>query len=367
MNDLRWFSGRRVFVTGHTGFKGAWLCLWLQRLGADVTGYSLAPDPNGLFDVSSISDGMRSLEHDVRDRVSLERALLACDPEVVFHLAAQALVRKSYADPFESFSTNVMGTVNILDISRRCPNLKAIVNVTSDKCYENNGSGRPFDETDPMGGHDPYSASKGAAEIAATGMVRSFYAGSNGNGETQAHVASARAGNVIGGGDWADDRIVPDLMRAAFSGDAAFIRNPNATRPWQHVLEPLHGYLMLAHRLGTQGRDFVGGWNFGPDDDQTVTVGTIVQAISKLWPAVASEFAQISDGPHEANFLALDCTKAKRQLGWEPMLSLGETLDMTTSWYRTLNDCPKAAPDLAGKQIDDYETKLATRHKVTAK
>ena len=366
MNDFQWFSGRRVFVTGHTGFKGAWLCLWLKRLGAEVTGYSLAPDTGGLFDVSSVSVGMRSLEHDIRDRAALERALLECDPDVIFHLAAQALVRRSYADPYESFSTNVMGTINILDISRKCRNLKALVNVTSDKCYENDGGGRPFVETDPMGGHDPYSASKGAAEVAAAGMVRSFYSGSNTGDGSSAHVASARAGNVIGGGDWADDRIVPDLMRAAFSGQAAVVRNPGATRPWQHVLEPLRGYLMLAHRLGTQGQAFTGGWNFGPDDDQTVTVGTIVQAISGIWPAIAGEFAQVPDGPHEARVLALDCTKAKGKLGWQPTLSLEETLEMTTSWYRTLHDSPKTAAGHADKQIDEYETRLAATDKVTA-
>lgn len=350
---LDWFGGRRVFVTGHTGFKGAWLCLWLQRLGAEVTGFALpAPEP-GLFRLADAGADMVSVTGDIRDRAALASALRRAAPEVVIHMAAQALVRRSYADPVESFATNVMGTVNLLDIARDLPGLRAVVNVTSDKCYANDGSGRAFAEDDPMGGHDPYSASKGAAEIAAAGMVRSFFGG-------QTAVASARAGNVIGGGDWAADRIVPDLMRAAAAGRPAAVRRPGAVRPWQHVLEPLRGYLMLARALAMQGQAFAGGWNFGPAAADAVPVRDIAEGLARRWPAVRPDYAQAETGPHEAAVLRLDCTRAARRLGWWPVLGLADALDLTAAWYRGAQENPAAAGALARQQIDAYETRLMT-------
>ncbi len=346
-----WFRGRRVFVTGHTGFKGAWLSLWLQKLGAEVTGFALPALEPSLFRVSDVGSGMRSIEGDIRDRAVLEAALRAARPEVIIHMAAQALVRRSYADPVESFATNVMGTVNLLDIARDLPGLRAVVNVTSDKCYENDGSGRAFVEGDPMGGHDPYSASKGAAEVAAAGMVRSFFSGSTA-------VASVRAGNVIGGGDWAADRIIPDLMRAAAAGATAAIRRPDTVRPWQHVLEPLRGYLMLARGLAGQGQAFAGGWNFGPVAADAVTVREIADGVARRWPAVRPDYASAETGPHEAPVLQLDCTKAARDLGWLPVLRLADTLDLTVAWYRGAQENPAGAARLARDQIETYETWL---------
>jgi CDP-glucose 4,6-dehydratase len=346
-----WFQGRRVFVTGHTGFKGAWLSLWLQKLGAEVTGFALPALDQSLFRVSDVGAGMESILGDVRDRAALEAALRKARPEVVIHMAAQALVRRSYADPVESFATNVMGTVNLLDIARDLPTLRAVVNVTSDKCYENDGSGRAFQESDPMGGHDPYSASKGAAEVAAAGMVRSFFSGSTA-------VASVRAANVIGGGDWATDRIVPDLMRAAAAGTTAEIRRPGAVRPWQHVLEPLRGYLMLAHELAEKGQAFAGGWNFGPAAADAVTVREIADGVARRWAAVRPDYPAAETGPHEAPVLQLDCTKAARDLGWRPVMGLSDTLDLTVAWYRGAHEDAGTATRLARDQIDIYEAWL---------
>ena len=384
-----WYAGRRVFVTGHTGFKGAWLCLWLQRLGAEVTGFALPPEGPSLFDSAGVGAAMRSITGDVRDRAALERALRAAGPEIIIHMAAQSLVRRSHEAPAETFATNVMGTVNLLDAARSLPDLRAVINVTSDKCYENDGAGRPFTETDPMGGADPYSASKGAAEIAASGMARSFYSGAGGAAGSPAHVASVRAGNVIGGGDWAADRIIPDLMRAAAAGRPALIRRPQAVRPWQHVLEPLRGYLMLAQRLATggpvqggpvqggpvqigpvqigpvqSGSDFAGGWNFGPDPASTVTVREIAEAVARRWPVLRVEYAQNPEGPHEAPLLALDSGKAAARLGWHPLLTLEDSLRLTTDWYRQVLESgafenAELAPQLTAGQILEFETRLA--------
>ena len=357
-----WFAGRRVFVTGHTGFKGAWLCLWLQRLGAEVTGFALPPEARSLYDSARVGAGMRSVTGDLRDRAGLERALREAGPEVIVHLAAQSLVRRSHEAPAETFATNVMGTVNLLDAARALPDLRALINVTSDKCYENDGSGRPFTEADPMGGADPYSASKGAAEIAAAGMARSFYSGAGGAAGSSAHVASVRAGNVIGGGDWAADRIIPDLMRAALRGQPALIRRPQAVRPWQHVLDPLHGYLLLAQRLATGGAAFAGGWNFGPARDSTVTVRDIAEAVARLWPALRLDYAPDSgpnSGPHEAAVLALDSSKAAARLGWRPVLGLQDSLRLTTDWYRQAHGTAAPVAALTAGQIVEFETRCA--------
>ena len=362
MFDRDWFAGRRIFVTGHTGFKGAWLCLWLQRLGAEVTGFALPPERRTLFGDADVGAGMRSLSGDVRDSAALAAALRAARPEVIMHMAAQSLVRRSHDVPAETFETNVMGTVNLLDAAWRQPGLRAVVNVTSDKCYENDGTGRPFTENDPMGGADPYSASKGAAEIAAAGMARTFYGGAGGAGGTQAQVASVRAGNVIGGGDWATDRIVPDLMRAATTNRPALIRRPEAVRPWQHVLEPLRGYLMLAQRLATEGAAYSGGWNFGPTADSTVTVRDIAAAMARHWPAVRADFAQTTEGPHEASLLSLDSGKAARTLGWQPVLTLDDSLRLTADWYRAAAGDTRDTDGIARLtvgQIEKFEMRFA--------
>lgn len=354
-----WYAGRRVFVTGHTGFKGAWLCLWLQRLGAEVTGFALAPESRSLFTSASVGTGMHSVTGDVRDRAALDRALRAARPEIIIHMAAQSLVRLSHDAPVETFATNVMGTVNLLDAARHLPGLRAVINVTSDKCYENDGAGRAFSEADPMGGSDPYSASKGAAEIAAAGMARAFYSGAGGAAGTPAHLASVRAGNVIGGGDWAADRIIPDLMRAAVAGRPALIRRPDAVRPWQHVLDPLRGYLMLAQRLAQDGAAFAGGWNFGPARASTVTVRAIAEAVAQRWPAVRIDYAPKPEGPHEAPVLALDSRKAAARLDWHPVLTLDDSLALTTDWYRAAAEAAGQVPHLTTRQIADYETRLA--------
>lgn len=330
MNPAFW-SGRRVFITGHTGFKGGWLSHWLQHLGAEVTGYSLAPgsQPN-LFDSAKVASGMNSLVGDIRDQSGVAEAMAACDPEVLIHMAAQPLVRQSFKDPVETYSTNVMGTVNVLEGARHIPALKAVVIVTSDKCYENLGQRTAFREDDPMGGFDPYSSSKGCTELVTSAYRRSFFEGP----ENRAAIATARAGNVIGGGDWSVDRLVPDLVRAIEQQRPLQIRNPLAIRPWQHVLEPLNGYLALAERLFESGDRFGGGWNFGPDNTGSRTVQYVVEEMTRLWGKGPGWEQDVNNHPHEAHHLALDCSKAGNELGWRPRLALRQTLEKTVDWYK---------------------------------
>jgi len=347
---LRAYAGRRVFVTGHTGFKGAWLCSWLDRLGASTTGYALPPESRSLFLQARIADRMDSQEGDVRDLDHLRAALHEAQPEIVFHMAAQSLVRPSYDAPVETFATNVMGTAHMLEAVRDTPSVKAAVIVTSDKCYENDGRAEPFAETAAMGGHDPYSASKGCAELVTSAYARSFFTGSS------CTVASARAGNVIGGGDWAIDRIVPDLARSAESGTAAIIRRPASIRPWQHVLEPLGGYLLLGHRAAVEGQKFSGAWNFGPPEQDVVQVRELVEQLQRRWPELNVQYLNEKNGPHEAEVLRLDCTKARTQLGWRPVLGLDRALDMTAEWYR--GAASGSAADITHKQIEAYEQLL---------
>ena len=346
---LRAYSGRRVFVTGHTGFKGSWLCAWLHRLGGTTVGYALPPESRSLFVQGRIADRMDSQEGDVRDFEHLRAAVRQAQPEIVFHMAAQSLVRPSYEAPVETFATNVMGTAHLLEAVRDVPSVRSVVIVTSDKCYENDGR-HAFDETAAMGGHDPYSASKGCAELVTAAYARSFFAGSG------CTVASARAGNVIGGGDWAVDRIVPDLARAAESGTPAIIRRPKAVRPWQHVLEPLGGYLLLGHRAASEGQRFAGGWNFGPPVEETVAVGELAERLRRCWPEVEVEYRTDDNGPHEAAVLRLDCTKARTELGWRPILGLDRTLDMTAAWYREA--ASGSAAEVTDRQIAVYEQLL---------
>jgi CDP-glucose 4,6-dehydratase len=345
-----WYRGRRVFLTGHTGFKGAWLLAWLREAGALVTGYALPPEadrPN-LFVLAGLADGIDSVLADVRDRSALEGALAASEPEVVFHLAAQSLVRRSYTEPVATFDTNVMGTANLLDALRRRPSVKSVVVVTSDKCYENQDLERGYVESDPMGGHDPYSASKGCQELVTAAFRRSYLASAG------IAAATARAGNVIGGGDWSEDRLVTDLMVAAAEGRSCAIRNPDAVRPWQHVLEPLRGYLMLGRALHEHGADVAEGWNFGPSLAEAVPVRELFARMSAAWPRLRADLGASVPGPHEARLLRLDNSKARERLGWSPALSLDETVDWTVAWYRAVHENPASARAMLHRQLDDY-------------
>ncbi len=348
------FAGRRVFLTGHTGFKGAWLAAWLAKSGAEVTGYAHTPetDPNlwALLGQSKI----RSVIGDLNDRPALDRAITEADPEFVFHLAAQSLVRRSYRTPVETFATNVLGTVQLLDALRAAPNLCAVVVATSDKAYENVEQVWGYRETDPMGGHDPYSASKGATEIAVAAMRRSYYSPDAADPHP-ARVASARAGNVIGGGDWAEDRLVPDIVRGCLSdAGRVVLRHPGAIRPWQHVLEPLRGYMMLAQRL-EHSEAFAQGWNFGPERDDERPVLDVAQAIIKALGQGRIELDTPADTPHEAKMLRLDVSQARAMLGWRPVLSFEDTVRLTADWYAGwARGVPPA--ELCRTQITEFET-----------
>jgi CDP-glucose 4,6-dehydratase len=333
LNSTFW-RGRKVFVTGHTGFKGSWLCLWLQRMGADVHGYALeAPSSPNLFDVARVADGMHSTIGDVRDASALAAAMHDAAPEIVIHMAAQPLVRRSYIDPMETYSTNVMGCVHLFEAVRMTPAVRAVVNVTTDKCYENREWVWGYREDEPIGGYDPYSSSKGCAELITAAYRRSFFEGSQ-NGTSRVALASARAGNVIGGGDWACDRLIPDILRALAAGDSVAIRNPSAVRPWQHVLEPLSGYLRLAQCLYENGTRFAGAWNFGPREDDAKPVQWIVERIIDRWGGGARWHHDASTHPHEAHYLRLDCAKAAAYLDWRPRWDLGTALDAILVWHR---------------------------------
>ena len=324
------WRGKRVFLTGHTGFKGSWLSLWLQSLGADLHGLALDPPtaPN-LFTVAQVAKGMASSTiGDIRDLAMVQQAMQAAQPDIVIHMAAQPLVRLSYAEPVETYATNVMGTVHVLEAARQVSSVKSIVVVTTDKCYDNKEWPWGYREDEPMGGHDPYSNSKGCAELVTSAYRSSFL---RGQGKA---VATARAGNVIGGGDWATDRLVPDILRAFEQNQPVVIRNPHATRPWQHVLEPLSGYLILAEQLYTQGQAFAEGWNFGPKDDDARPVQWIVEHMVNSWGNGASWQQDGSNHPHEANYLKLDISKAKARLGWQPRWQLATALEHISSWHR---------------------------------
>ncbi len=330
----QFWRDRRVFLTGHTGFKGSWLSLWLQSLGAEVWGFSLAPpsEPN-LFGVARVADGMHSRHGDIRDLDALRAAMQAAKPEVVIHMAAQALVRPSYDDPVETFASNVMGTVHVLEAVRGTRGVRAVVNVTSDKCYENREWVWGYRENDPMGGYDPYSSSKGCAELVTAAYRNSFFNPGR-HAEHGVALASVRAGNVIGGGDWAIDRLIPDFMRAILAGQAVVIRSPNAIRPWQHVLEPLHGYLALAERLYLEGPAYAGGWNFGPQDSDARDVEWIVEHLTRLWGEGAAWRLDERPQLHEAHYLKLDISKVRMKLGWEPRWHLDQALAAVVAWYR---------------------------------
>ncbi len=328
MNPIFW-HGKRVFLTGHTGFKGSWLSLWLQSLGAEVTGYALAPPTSpSLFEVAKVERGMVSIISDIRELPKLQRAMQAGQPQIVIHMAAQPLVRYSYQNPVDTYSSNVMGTVNFLEAVRNTPCVKVVVVVTTDKCYENNESSWGYRENEPMGGHDPYSSSKGCAELV-TAAYRSSFLQQKG-----ISVATARAGNVIGGGDWAVDRLVPDILRAFEQNQPVVIRHPHAIRPWQHVLEPLSGYLSLAEHLYLQVKSYAEGWNFGPRDEDAREVHWIVDHMAKSWGDGASWQQGFGVNPHEANNLKLDISKARVRLDWSPRWTLEKALEACVDWHR---------------------------------
>ncbi len=323
------WRGKRVFLTGHTGFKGSWISLWLQSMGAHLQGYALPPPTQpALFEEAKVAQGMLSTVGDVRDLSHLTEAMRRFAPEIVLHMAAQPLVRLSYAQPVDTYATNVMGTVHLLEAARLTDSVRVVLNVTTDKCYENQEWHWGYREDEPMGGHDPYSNSKGCSELVTSAYRRSFMA------ERGIALASARAGNVMGGGDWAQDRLVPDILRALEKQQAVLIRNPHAIRPWQHVLEPLSGYLCLAQHLSASGQAFAQAWNFGPRDEDAQPVQWIVQRMTQAWSQGATWQVAQGDHPHEAHFLKLDISKARAELGWQPRWSLDTALQKITEWHQ---------------------------------
>jgi CDP-glucose 4,6-dehydratase len=326
---MKFWQGRKVLVTGHTGFKGSWLSLWLQLLEADVAGFALKPSTTpALFTLADVSQGMTSIIGDVRNFDQVLGAFKDHRPEIVIHMAAQPLVRASYQAPIETYATNVMGTVHVLEAARQVDSVKTIINVTTDKCYENQEWYWGYRENDTLGGYDPYSNSKACAELV-TSAYRSSYFNLTGIG-----LASARAGNVIGGGDWADDRLIPDIIRACMEQRAVSIRNPSAIRPWQHVLEPLNAYLLLAEKLYFDPAAYAAGWNFGPEENDVKPVGWIADYIVKRWSQASSWALDEQTHPHEATYLKLDCSKARAQLGWQPRWDIKKGLSETIDWYQ---------------------------------
>lgn len=352
--DSEFWRGKRVFLTGHTGFKGSWLSLWLQSMGAQLRGFSLAPPTEpALFTVAKVSEGMESQIGDIRDGAAVASSMADFGPEIVLHLAAQPLVRLSYDEPVATFATNVIGTVHVLEAARRIRGVKAILSVTTDKCYENREWVWSYRETEPMGGHDPYSASKGCAELVTAAYRRSFFE------HDGISVATARSGNVIGGGDWAEDRLVPDILRSFEKSEPVIIRNPSATRPWQHVLEPLSGYLVLTERLFNEGAPWAEPWNFGPRDDDARPVSWIVDKMIGAWGEGAAWHQDASQNPHEAGFLKLDISKARNRLSWEPRWTLSEALIRIVDWHRAWH----AGEDMRKSclaEIEDYSSAQAS-------
>lgn len=353
--NIGFWKGKRVLLTGHTGFKGSWLSLWLQSMGAQVTGYALAsPTSPSLFEAAKVSEGMNSVIGDIRDLERLRAVFAEYKPEIVIHMAAQALVRYSYIEPVETYASNVMGTVNLFEAVRNTNSVKAVVNVTSDKCYENREWVWGYRENEAMGGYDPYSSSKGCAELVAAAYRNSYFHPDKYE-EHGVAIASGRAGNVIGGGDWAEDRLIPDIMRAITEGRPVNIRNPHAIRPWQHVLEPLSGYLQLAQKLYEEGVAYAEGWNFGPNDEDARPVQWIVEKLIKAWGEGASWQFDSGDHPHEAHYLKLDCSKAKTRLDWHPKWRLERSITKIVDWQKAVirhDDMRK----LTLSQITEYQS-----------
>lgn len=352
LQDLqKTYKGKRVLVTGHTGFKGGWLVLWLKHLGAEVCGYALEPntDPN-LFSVAQVSKGIKSVIGDILDENKLNKTFQDFKPEIVFHLAAQPLVRLSYSEPVKTYETNVMGTLKVLEAARNTESVKAFVNITTDKCYENKEVTRPYKEDDPFGGYDMYSSSKGCVEILSSSYRRSFLQ------DGGYALATVRAGNVIGGGDWALDRLVPDCVRSIEANQIVEIRNPNATRPWQHVLEPLSGYLLLGHLLLTEGKKYAEGFNFGPDSKSILTVAEVAKQVINAYGKGEIKVHK-RDNLHEANLLTLDITKAREVLNWVPSLTAKQAIKLTVEWYKNFYEGVNIE-NFSVKQIQDYEANL---------
>lgn len=349
-HDTSFWAGRSVLITGHTGFKGSWLVLWLVKMGARVTGLALAADDVSLFRQARVAELVDHVEGDIRDIATVRAVVERADPEIVFHLAAQPLVRLSYEAPVETFATNVQGTVHVLEASRFAPSLRAVVCITSDKAYENREWVWPYRESDAMGGHDPYSASKGAAELVIAAYRRSFFSAPG-----TPLVASVRAGNVIGGGDWAQDRLIPDIVRALLAGQRPLIRNPAAIRPWQHVLDALGGYLLIAQALAVGDTRAADAWNFGPADDDTQPVRWIANRMMETWGAEGCEFPDVTSGPHEAATLKLDCAKARDFLGWRPTWRLDVALRQIVAWH-TAVAAGEDARAVCDAQLADYRS-----------
>jgi CDP-glucose 4,6-dehydratase len=349
------WQGKKVLLTGHTGFKGSWLSLWLQSLGANVIGYALAPPTHpSLFEAAEVEAGMISILGDIRDLEKLQTVFTEHQPEIVIHMAAQPLVRYSYVNPIETYATNVMGTVNVLEAVRHCVSAKAVVNITTDKCYENREWEWGYRENEPMGGYDPYSNSKGCAELVCSAYRSSFF-----NADTYSQhgvaLATVRAGNVIGGGDWAQDRLIPDILNAFEKGQLVDIRNPHAIRPWQHVLEPLRGYLTVAEKLYSDGPSYAEGWNFGPNDEDAKPVGWIVEQLATLWGNDAQWQIDQGQHPHEAHYLKLDISKARIRLDWHPALRLNEALQLIIDWSKQRQSGANIR-ELTLSQIHHYQT-----------
>lgn len=352
MNDNFW-KNKKVFLTGHTGFKGSWMSLWLLKAGADLTGYSMGlPTKPSLFEELGIDKDMNSILSDIRDLPKIKKAVSEAKPEIIIHMAAQPLVRYSYTEPVETYMTNVMGTVHVFEAARAAKSVKAIVNVTSDKCYENQERKAGYQEHEPMGGHDPYSNSKGCAELVTSAYRKSFFENEG------ISIASGRAGNVIGGGDWAADRLVPDIVRSVLSNEKLIIRNPKATRPWQHVLEPVGGYLHLTEKLYTEGKAFAEGFNFGPSTADHCDVENIILKMNKHWNnKIKFEINKSDANPHEANLLSLDCSKAERVLKWKPRWNLDKALKMTVDWNEQ-RLAKVSVKNICLEQIAGYEQSL---------
>lgn len=354
VNSSFW-NGKRVFLTGHTGFKGGWLLIWLSSMGAKVTGYAMAPNttPN-FFEVAKVeSDLEQSHVADIRDLEKLQKAMADARPEIVIHMAAQPLVRYSYSNPVETYATNVMGTVHVLESIRALDCVRAAVIVTTDKCYENKEWAWGYRESEPMGGHDPYSNSKGCAELVTSAYLQSYFSPKKFN-QHQVAIATARAGNVIGGGDWSEDRLIPDAIKAFEADKPLVIRNPLATRPWQHVLEPLSGYLVLAQSLYQHGAKFDGAWNFGPRDEDARSVQEVVNLLIKDWGSAATWSQDQSEQPHEAHSLKLDCSKARQYLNWVPRWSLEQAIEKITQWHQTYQQQGNMH-EISLKQIATYQ------------
>lgn len=355
--EMLFYSGRNVLVTGHSGFKGSWLSSWLVMIGAAVTGFSLPSDDGAPcpFETMGFGKEIESISGDIRNLHSILAAVNKSRPELIFHLAAQSIVRRSYRQPVETYSTNVLGTAHLLEAARRCSSVGAVIVVTSDKCYQNHGWLQGYREDEPLGGGDPYSSSKACAELVTEAYRRSFF-----RGENAAGTGSARSGNVIGGGDWAEDRLIPDIVRSLTTGKPVVLRNPGFIRPWQHVLEPLRGYLLLGKKLLENRRDYSEAWNFGPSENENLTVKQVAEKFINSWGQGSLAIRQDDAALEEACLLKLDSGKSRHRLGWQPVLTIDESIDLTVYWYRAYYDEPASASDITECQIKSYCSRLSS-------